>query len=193
MEPSKNAAETPKTLPADEAWRRFTLLDLLILFSGHEAALGLMKWYGLLDLAADSELVILRVLAAFLIFLVFGAAISLPPIYLVQYWPRGRRARLSGGELLGMTVLVAALVGSLSISLRDRLSDSHRQGLSIIGSILLLVCFAAILSLNRTFPPRADAVCRWLNVYGYFIATVAAVGLVFGLVATCISLARVID
>ncbi|MCC6125319.1 MAG: hypothetical protein IT426_10180 [Pirellulales bacterium] len=169
-----NPPTEPKTPPPpDEAWRRFTLLDLLILFSGHEAALGLMKWYGLLDLANASKEIVQHVLALLCIFLLLGGGIAIPFIFLVQFHSRHRNVKISGGEI---HAIVAIFYWFIFLVMSRENTNPEVFLLFVLGSIPCFFVFmngGCLLIVNVISRIKIES-CYWLNVYGYFLSLVSA-------------------
>jgi hypothetical protein len=154
--------------PPDEVWRRFTLLDLMILFTGHGAAMGIWKWNGALESVFSETLV--GIFLLILAVLMLGAGISIPLIYLIQFFSRHRRKRLSYGEILG--VINILFWGAIYFKLLNFLPTA--LGFLLIGCILV-ACFAgAIIFFAKLISIRTrNAPCRWLDLYGHFLGIVS--------------------
>jgi hypothetical protein len=171
MEQEQNNAEKVEIPTPDEAWRRFTLLDLLILFSGHEAALGLMKWYGMLDekkmLAGPSVAPI--IFPAFLV-MVLGGLLSVPIVLLVQFQFRKRRQLPRGGEIyaVGHSLFWTSLFGAWLIT-----PDRPYALVPFVAIYLLcspIFAYGACRFLVCILLTDKKAPCKWLGLYGYFLS-----------------------
>jgi hypothetical protein len=161
--------ETPP--PPDEAWRRFTLLDLLILFSGHEAALGLMKWYGWMDVKSYSG--ILEILSTIFVFFLLGGSIGIPFVLLVQFWSRRRRANFSDGEIHAVVAIVYWL---LFCSVVCFTKNPIPLLLLFVVSLTTLIIFTTVMYLSAAnlCTRKKTFHCFWLHSYGYFMSWVSS-------------------
>jgi uncharacterized membrane protein YidH (DUF202 family) len=160
-------SETPQT--ANEPWRRFTLLDLMVVFTGHEAGLGIMKWCGLLDGILNDKNDKYGILLIIALFFVFGSMISFPLIYGVQFLARHRSQRLSLGEIIGIANM--AIWGVTFLTILSGFNPP--RSLQMILNCCLLVYFNAcsigsIAFLARLAFPNKNLPCRWLDLYGFF-------------------------
>jgi hypothetical protein len=155
-----NSATTPET--PYEAWRRFTLLDLMILFTGHGAAMGMIKWYELIDYeprGIDGIWILIRGLFLGYMFVFVGAIFSVPIIIAVQFLSRKRQMNLAGGEILGVATVIYWMLAFLLIILFPYgfVGQEVCVGISAIGFLILFGCLKGSLS---TKP------CLWLSIYG---------------------------
>jgi hypothetical protein len=172
--------DTPTT--PDELWRRFTLLDLLILFSGHEAALGIMKWYGLivengpLYPKPASPTVILVYL-----FFILGGVLSIPIVLFVQFYFRHRHEDAKGGEYfaVGHCILwVIVLFGIRSFPASDIVIPI--MATTLVG--LPIFIYGGCLFIKSVFVADKKAPCKWLGLYGYFLCFTSVVFFILGLI-----------
>jgi hypothetical protein len=156
--------ETPQT--PYEAWRRFTLLDLLILFSGHEAALGIMRWYRMIGY--EESIAPRWIVPLFIAFFSLGAIISIPVILFVQYVFRHRRTRLAGGEILAaFDVVYWMFIWFLTYLLYQ--NNWYEEQKRVIASILLILISGAVgfIFVGKYCTDYVQGECRWLSYYGY--------------------------
>jgi hypothetical protein len=168
-------SETPQT--ADEAWRRFTLLDLLVLFTGHEAGLGIMKWCGLLKTNLND---ILDIFYATSLFLLFGSMISLPLIYGIQFLARHRSQGLTFGEVVGIANILIWGMWILTIALASNLPEGV---MPLMGLYLIMCGMGSLFFLMQLFGLFGPAPCRWLDLYGYFQCVILLATFVSGFFA----------
>jgi hypothetical protein len=172
---SPSAAQPETTQTPDEAWRRFTLLDLMILFSGHEAGLGLMKWYGLIG---GGEYLfptaLLNAALTIYVFFILGGVLSIPIILLVQFCFRHRKEETKGGEYfaVGYCILWAlVIIGMRSfgpINMRIPIAAT-----TIIGSPAFLC--GGIMFVKCIFTTDKKSECKWLGLYGYFLCFISVI------------------
>jgi hypothetical protein len=179
---SATQPETPQT--PDEAWRRFTLLDLLILFSGHEAALGLMKWYGALDdIGRIRSHFVDQLVPLLIIFLMLGGILSIPWILLVQYYSRHRRTRIAAGEIHAIMNPLYWLF--LLPSYLFHMTDFYGLILIIVSVPMGLFCFfGGVMFFHDHFSTKKTVLCYWLSQYGYFLSLVSALIIMSAFLAT---------
>jgi hypothetical protein len=183
-QPSAVQPETPQTLY--EAWRRFTLLDLLILFTGHEAALGILKWYGLLAgsehfYPSDSINTALNVAFIVYLFFILGGVLSIPVILLVQFCFRHRKEETKGGEYyaVGYCILWAIVIiglrtfGPIDMQIPVAVTTVVGSPVFLCGGILFVKCI---------FTSDKKAGCKWLGLYGYFLCFVSVISVIYALV-----------
>jgi hypothetical protein len=178
QEPSEAKPENPS--PPDEAWRRFTLLDLLIVFSGHEAALGFLKWFGLLDnLDLGAPHIVNRAAFLLLLTIMVGAIISLPLVLFVQFFSRDRYIDISNGELhaIGNAGYWIILFLAFLLIYEFPLALLFLLPMVGIGSVLMFVfcCYGGFQFVAGFFPRKNHPPCYWLSQYGYFLSFVYAV------------------
>jgi hypothetical protein len=163
-----NPATEPETPPPpDEPWRRFTLLDLLILFSGHEAALGLMKWYGAFEDVQWSDI---SIVAYLLVFILLGSIISVPPIIFIQFHSRGRCDDLADGEIFSVFSVIYwsyVFIGFL-FDPRDVFYGFGTICFAIFWFIGIVLLILNLLKKSKSSP------CPWLSVYGYSLFFIPA-------------------
>jgi hypothetical protein len=176
MDQKSTQPEMPQS--ADEVWRRFTLLDLLILFSGHGAALGIMKWYGAFDdlgvLFVEEKLILLGII------FILGGILSLPGILLVQYGPRHRRAKISVGEIHALINLLYWLSVLLSNFFHAfYISQSTFLGISV--PMFLFFCYGGVKFFHNCCSSKDTAPCYWLSQYGYLLSLVSVLFMLFEL------------
>lgn len=155
--------------PPIEAWRQFTLLDLMILFTGHGAAMGFMKWYGAFEPSASVMKNSAGIFLALLLILVLGGGISVPVLYLVQFYSRGRDAILSYGEVFGIIIILLAGLSAISFSFRSYDDFFEILAVIVFGDIVFFFCIAPFLFVLIGSAKRPNIPSRWLNWYGYFL------------------------
>jgi hypothetical protein len=175
-QPSAPQSETLQ--PPDEAWRRLTLLDLMILFSGHEAALGFMKWYGLIDYdppGFNGIWIPIRMLLIGYVFIFLGASFSVPIIIAVQFYSRHRRARLAGGEILAVVTVIHWIIAFLVVIL----FPYGFAGLEVIIGISAIGLLILYLNLKSSLYQKP---CLWLSIYGSTIFSSSILFLIFILI-----------
>jgi hypothetical protein len=177
------SATPPETPPTPyEAWRRFTLLDLLILFTGHEAALGLIKWYGLMGGEGPlfPSLTPVPILAIVYLFFILGGVLSIPVVLFVQFYFRQRREDAKGGEYfaVGYCILWTIVFINIRSFPMDMITPIFittfiASPIFIYGGCCFVKC---LLKSDR------KAGCKWLGLYGYFLCFVSVVFLLWGLI-----------
>jgi len=158
---------TPQT--PDEAWRRFTILDLLILFCGHVAALVILICVGSADDFFNDHLAVPPLFS----FLVLGGGISIPLIFLVQFFALRRRARLSAGEIYAVSN-VACWIGVYFALLL--FVNAYVISLILWAVIFLFFCSGGIMlfvEAKRDYVP-----CRWMSFYGHCLNILSILALV---------------
>jgi hypothetical protein len=163
--------ETPQ--PPDEAWRRFTLLDLLILFTGHAAAISLMKWYAIFEEDTIRSILIVPMIQLVLFSLILGGILSVPMVVFVQFQSRHRQEEIKGGEYyaIGSCIFwVMTLVAEISL-FNEILSAPLMVG-SLIGFPIFF--YGGCLFFMCIFKTDRKAPCKWLGVYGYFLCFLSA-------------------
>lgn len=170
-QPPAPQSETPQ--PPVEAWRQFTLLDLMILFTGHEIGLGIMKWYGLLDCSENfypSTSINTALNVAFIVYLFFilGGVLSIPVVLFVQFCFRHRKEETKGGEYFAVGCCI--LWALVTIGLRSFGPIGMRipiAATTIISSPVFL--YGGIMFVKSIFTTDKKAGCKWLGLYGYFL------------------------
>jgi hypothetical protein len=179
MESNATPSSEVNTQP-DEIWRRFTLLDLMILITGHGAAMGALKWQEVFEhlrnwVGFDNSWYGAAVLTSWycITVLLLGAVFSLPLIFTVQFFFRERHEKIARGE-----IVAAILVGYWSIIFLYMWL--HLNG-GWAGLILFIFSFLAALSilveilmlLGELFLKRKLAPCPWISYYGYFLGVIS--------------------
>jgi hypothetical protein len=161
----------------DEIWRRFTLLDLMILITGHGAAMGVLKWQGAFEHLRNWT--ILTICWYSTTVLLLGAVFSLPLVYAVQYYSRERRERIARGEIVA--AILVAYWGLVFLVIRLEPSDY-----AILFMLAALSCFVAwlilvaiIMCFTDLFLKRNSVLCPWINYYGYFLCVLSIMETVF--------------
>jgi hypothetical protein len=161
-------------------------LDLLILFTGHEAALGIMKWQGTLDhyLGLTDHFTKFTIDGSFGLlccFLTFGGLFSLPCIFFIQFVVRRRHSWLSSGEWCAVVFEVLWLVMLVAYYLGEKDTTSKPVG-EALAVVLSLACLAIFLLSMAAMPLFLISVlardepspCRWLENYGFFLIPASA-------------------
>jgi hypothetical protein len=180
MDQPHDIAENAKNRPAEEAWRRFTLLDLLILFSGHEAALGLMKWYGVID---SAQYVWSRVAVVLFVVLLLGGILSLPALLFVQYVPRRRRSKPSTGEAAAIVTSVFWLFVVLAFRLHFLMIFWFTLFLAGVP-FFVFSGYCGLRFFRDFYTTKNDFACFWLSQYGFLLSLLSVLFIVFVSLAT---------
>jgi hypothetical protein len=183
-QPSPQTPETPQ--PPDEAWRRFTLLDLLILFTGHESGLGIMKWSGTLESRLHESL--FGIVLLFWLFLMFGSMISIPLIYGVQFLSRRRSIALTPGEQFGVFNIVTWGATFLCLLSGFNPPPMLQFIINLAMFLYIFICgIGSIIFVIKLFSSKKKAPCLWLDLYGYF-QFVVTIGIVISYILVMMSL-----
>jgi hypothetical protein len=166
--------EIPQT--PEEAWRRFTLLDLLILFSGQETALGILKWYGWLNFSDSSQRNSIGITIQFCLFIFLGAIFSIPCVYGIHFLFCHRRVRISGGEIVAVFTTIYWMIAFIIILIFPN-GFLGAELLILASAIAFLVVPGSLFKLiSEKDTPVA---CHWLNIYGIIIWPLSVLFLTF--------------
>ena len=153
------------TRPPRQPWQRFTLLDALLLQAGFAVGLSLAGW---VPPARAATLPYVSSWFRFIAGGVSGVVLSGPLILAVQFYLRGRRARLSAGEWIWTgaaaipTVLFAvALLRTWEVQLA--LVVAYVSGFAYLAILFPFVSLDVIRSRNG---PRRPVPCKWTDAFG---------------------------
>jgi hypothetical protein len=177
----QSPAPQPETLePPYEAWRQFTLLDLMILFTGHGAAMGFLKWYGWLNLddiwLQDSTGIFIH----FCLFIFLGAVFSIPPVYAIQYLFRKRQGKISGRETFTVCITVYWIAAFIVVLIFPK--GCPWKSFLLFGSIIALLFIPL-----QNMKVKKTHECPWLCIYGIVIWCISFLFLTFLLLLNQIS------
>lgn len=114
--------------------------------------------------------------------LLIGMSMAGPAVFLYQAW-RGRRTRLSGGEILWVTPigLYLALCFSLITMETFQVTDTVVPVLLIIVSLAMLSIFALAVTLlgQAAAGGRRSIACQWTDIAGSVFAASAMAAIVY--------------
>jgi hypothetical protein len=152
--PSKSAiVATP-----EEFWRRFTLLDLMILVTGHAIAISFMKCEGLLNISSEEKFCTLDlqgITDLLFLFLILGGGISIVMILSTQFIVRHRCVKLAGGEINTIITILCWIIISILYLVYNRSEIAE-----IFDYLFMLyICFSGVILFLRLFSKGISAPC----------------------------------
>jgi hypothetical protein len=159
-----------------QRWRRFTILDMLVLTFAYALGFGLARSWACLDglspAAGWSETTVLVGIYG----TAAGTALALPTVLAVQRWGRGRREPLSTGEQAGCVPLAVGCCIALCKTIED-----GRLDLNLLTLIIFVPMWIAILvyvrlaaeALWQGVRGRRNIPCFWTDQFGSLAHLVA--------------------